>query len=164
MKNFSVAFVLMVAFTTLGFSQKLGHINTQEILLNMPERAEAQASIESQAAEYESEMTRMQQELQTKFTEYQSKSETWPVAIRQQKERELQALDQGLQEFGMTVQNELTQLEQELLIPMIERVQSAINEVGSENGFSYIFDTSTGATVYIGGEDVGSLVRAKLGM
>jgi len=50
------------------------------------------------------------------------------------------------------------------LMPMIERVQDAINDVGAENGFTYIFDTSTGATVYTGGEDVGSLVRAKLGM
>jgi len=106
----------------------------------------------------------MQQELQTKYAEYQSKSATWPAAILEQKERELQAIDQGLQEFGATVQNELVQLEQELLMPMIERVQDAINDVGAENGFTYIFDTSTGATVYTGGEDVGSLVRAKLGM
>jgi outer membrane protein len=51
-----------------------------------------------------------------------------------------------------------------LLMPMIERVQEAINEVGSENGYTYIFDTSSGATVYTGGEDVGGLVRAKLSM
>jgi outer membrane protein len=106
----------------------------------------------------------MQQDLQTKFAEYQAKGETWPDAIRQQKERELQSLDQGMQEFGSTVQNELAQLEQQLLMPMIERVQEAINEVGSENGFTYIFDTSSGATVYAGGEDVGGLVRAKLSM
>ena len=69
-----------------------------------------------------------------------------------------------MQEFGSTVQNELVSLEQELLMPMVERVQEAINQVGAENGFTYIFDTSSGATVYTGGEDVGALVRAKLGM
>ena len=99
-----------------------------------------------------------------KFGEYQEKGETWPAAIRQQKERELQALDQGLQEFGATVQNELATLEQTLLMPMIERVQDAINAVGEESGFTYIFDASTGATVYNGGEDVSALVKAKLGM
>ena len=106
----------------------------------------------------------MQQEFQTKYAEYQSKGSTWPAAILEQKERELQALDQGMQEFGSTVQNELVSLEQELLMPMVERVQEAINQVGAENGFTYIFDTSSGATVYTGGEDVGPLVRAKLGM
>lgn len=106
----------------------------------------------------------MQEDLQTKFAEYQAKSETWPAAIREQKERELQGLDQGLQEFGSTVQNELAATEQELLMPMIERVQAAINAVGAENGFTYIFDSSTGATVYNGGEDVSELVKVKLGM
>jgi outer membrane protein len=164
MKQISVAIVLMVACTLTGFAQKFGHIDTQEVLLNLPERSEAQATIEASASEYEAELTRMQQEFQTKYAEYQSKGATWPAAILEQKERELQALDQGMQEFGSTVQNELAQLEQQLLMPMVERVQTAINEVGSENGFTYIFDTSSGATVYTGGEDVGALVRAKLGM
>jgi len=164
MKQFLLAIALIASSAITGYAQKFGHINTQEILLGLPEREQAQASIESRASEYEAEMTRMQQELQTKYAEYQSKSSTWPAAILEQKERELQAIDQGLQEFGATVQNELAQLEQELLMPMIERVQEAINNVGSENGFTYIFDTSTGATVYTGGEDVGSLVRANLGM
>jgi outer membrane protein len=58
----------------------------------------------------------------------------------------------------------LAQLEQELLMPMVERVQEAIDAVGAENGFTYIFDTSSGATVYTGGENVVDMVRAKLGM
>ncbi len=156
--------VLTFGLLSTVSAQKFGHVNAQEILMSMPERAEAQATIESQAAEYESEMMRMQEDLQLKFGEYQAKGETWPQAIREQKERELQALDQGLQEFGATVQNELATLEQTLLLPMIERVQESINAVGSENGFTYIFDASTGATVYNGGEDVSALVIARLGM
>ncbi|MGB1076363.1 MAG: OmpH family outer membrane protein [Flavobacteriales bacterium] len=155
---------MLVGKNSEAVAQKFGHVDAQSILLNLPERTDAQAQIESQAGEYEQEMARMQQELQSKFTEYQQKADTWPEAIRQQKERELQALDQGLQEFGATVQQELQILEQNLLTPMIERVQTAIDEVGAENGFTYIFDASTGATLYNGGEDVGDLVRAKLGM
>ena len=164
MKQISLAVVLMAACTLTSLAQKFGHVDTQDVLLNLPERSEAQATIEARAAEYETELARMQQEFQTKYAEYQSKGSTWPAAILEQKERELQALDQGMQEFGSTVQNELVSLEQELLMPMVERVQEAINQVGAENGFTYIFDTSSGATVYTGGEDVGALVRAKLGM
>jgi outer membrane protein len=164
MKHLMMALALVVGMTTAASAQKLGHVDTQAILMDLPERTDAQAAIEARAAEYEMEMTSMQQQLQTKLQEYQSKAETWPAAIRQQKERELQALDQGLQEFAATVQNDLAQMEQELLMPMIERVQQAINDVGDELGFSYIFDTSAGATVYVGGEDVGPAIRAKLGM
>lgn len=164
MKQLMMALVLVVGMTAAATAQKLGHVDTQAILMDLPERNDAQSAIESRAAEYEMEMTSMQQQLQSKLQEYQSKAETWPAAIRQQKERELQALDQGLQEFAATVQNDLAMMEQELLMPMIERVQQAINDVGDELGFSYIFDTSAGATVYVGGEDVGPAIRAKLGM
>ena len=84
--------------------------------------------------------------------------------IRPKKEKELQQLDSGLQEFGMTIQNDLAQMEQQLLAPMIERVRKAIQDVGAEQGFTYIFDTSTGVTLYNGGEDVTELVKTKLGM
>ena len=145
-------------------AQKFGHLDAQEILLTLPERADAQAQIEATAAEYEGELARMQSELETKFGEYQTKAATWPDAIRQQKEVELQRLDQGLQEFGMTVQNDLAQMEQRLLAPMSERVRVAIEAVGKEQGYTYIFDASTGVTLYNGGDDVTELVKTKLGM
>lgn len=152
-----------VALTDVA-AQRFGHLDAQGILLTLPERADAQASIEAAAAEYETEVTRMRSELETKFADYQAKAATWPDAIRQQKERELQQLDTGLQEFGATIQNDLAQMEQQLLAPMIERVRNAIEEVGKEQGFTYIFDISTGGTVYNGGEDVTDMVKTKLGM
>ena len=158
-----LAFVALLGMTDAA-AQKFGHLDAQDILLTLPERAEAQASIEAAAAEYETEVSRMQSELETKFADYQAKAATWPDAIRQQKERELQQLDAGLQEFGMTIQNDLAQMEQQLLAPMIERVRDAIEAVGKEQGFTYIFDTSTGVTLYNGGEDVTDLVKTKLGM
>ena len=157
------AFVAFLGMTD-AVAQKFGHLDAQDILLTLPERADAQASIEAAAAEYETEVSRMQTELETKFADYQAKAATWPDAIRQQKERELQQLDAGLQEFGMTIQNDLAQMEQQLLAPMIERVRNAIEAVGKEQGFTYIFDTSTGVTLYNGGQDVTDLVKTKLGM
>ena len=164
MKHFILIALASVVGLTEVVAQKFGHLDAQEVLLSLPERAEAQASIESAAGEYETEVARMQSELETKFADYQAKASTWPDAIRQQKERELQQLDAGLQEFGVTIQNDLAQMEQQLLSPMIERVRKAIEDVGKEQGYTYIFDTSTGVTLYNGGDDVTDLVKTKLGM
>jgi outer membrane protein len=164
MKNLLFLILASTLVLTDAAAQRFGHLDAQGILLTLPERADAQASIEAAAAEYETEVTRMRSELETKFADYQAKVSTWPDAIRQQKERELQQLDAGLQEFGATIQNDLAQMEQQLLAPMIERVRNAIEAVGKEQGFTYIFDISTGVTVYNGGEDVTDLVKTKLGM
>ena len=143
---------------------RFGHIDTQSLLESMPERNSIQTEIEGAAAQYEQEIVRMQGDLEAKVAEYQQKAESWPAAIRAQKEQEITQDQQGLEQFYGTVQQELAMLEQSLLQPMIERARAAIEEVGAEEGFTYIFDTSAGATVYNGGEDVLSLVKAKLGL
>ena len=78
--------ILLIALATVvgltdAVAQKFGHLDAQDILLTLPERAEAQASIEAAAAEYESEVARMQTELETKFADYQAKAATWPSVM-----------------------------------------------------------------------------------
>ena len=54
----------------------------------------------------------------------------------------------------------------ELLNPLIEKVQNAVNAVGKEKGFTYIFDKAAGAVVFIGDNavDITADVKAKLGL
>ena len=143
---------------------RFGHIDTQSLLEAMPERTSIQTEIEAAAAQFEAEIVRMQSELEGKVAEYQQKAESWPAAIRAQKEQDITQDQQGLEQFYATVQQELAGMEASLLEPMIERARQAIEAVGAEEGFTYIFDTSSGATVYNGGEDVLPLVKAKLGL
>ena len=143
---------------------RFGHIDTQSLLEAMPERNSIQSEIEEAASQYEQEIVRMQGELEGKVAEYQQKAESWPAAIRAQKEQDITMGQQGLEQFYATVQQELAGLEASLLEPMIERARVAIEAVGAEEGFTYIFDTSSGSTVYNGGEDVLPLVKAKLGL
>ena len=143
---------------------RFGHIDTQALLAAMPEGKNIQSEIESAAAQYQQEIGRMETSLQNKVVEYQQKAESWPAAIRAQKEQEITQDQQGLEQFVGTVQQELAMLEQSLLEPMLARARTAIQEVGKKEGFTYIFDTSSGATVFDGGEDVLPLVKAKLGL
>ncbi len=154
----------LTAITLTGMAQKFGHINANELLMAMPERETAEKQIEEQAAIYEQELRNMQTEMQKKYEEYQTKAETWPEAIRKSKEKEIRQMEQGLQEFSQTAQQDLAKLEEDLLTPLIDSARAAIEEVGAESGFTYIFDISTGATLYNGGEDVMPLVKAKLGI
>ena len=60
MKQVLMVIGMVAAISVTGFAQKFGHIDSQEILLSMPERADAQTTIEARAAEYEAEIGRMQ--------------------------------------------------------------------------------------------------------
>ena len=61
--------------------------------------------------------------MEAKLTEYQQKAESWPTAIRAQKEQDITQDQQGLEQFYATFKQELAMLEQSLLEPMIERSQ-----------------------------------------
>ena len=169
--KYTVSFgLMMAAFLFLSPAQaqvqtaRFGHIDTQSLLEAMPERTSIQTEIETAASQFEQEIVRMQGDLEAKVGEYQQQAESWPAAIRAQKEQEITQDQQGLEQFYATGQQELGAMEARLLEPMIERAREAIQAVGAEEGFTYIFDTSSGATVYEGGEDVISMVKAKLGL
>ena len=52
------------------------------------------------------------------------------------------------------------------MIPIQEKVMSAIKSVGDENGFSYIFDLASPSIVYTGKDaiDITPLVKQKLNL
>jgi outer membrane protein len=56
------------------------------------------------------------------------------------------------------------QRRQALLAPVISKLNTVIVEVGKENGYSFIFDVSSGSMLYVTeSDDVSPLVAAKLG-
>jgi len=79
--------------------------------------------------------------------------------------REIQELEQRIQAAQEKAQDDLAKQEEELLRPMVERSNLAIREVADTNGFTYIFDTSTGFVLYFDkGVDIMPLVKTKLGI
>ncbi|HMT77630.1 MAG TPA: OmpH family outer membrane protein, partial [Saprospiraceae bacterium] len=57
------------------------------------------------------------------------------------------------------------QRRQALLAPVINKLNTVIVEVGKENGYSFIFDVSSGSMLYVTeSDDVSTLVAAKLGL
>ncbi len=166
-KLLNLAFVVLILFGAMNVSAqdapKLGHINTNELLRQMPGRDSAQAELERYARELETTFMEMQDEFQRKYQEYLEKQETFSPLVRQSRERELESLQQRIMEFQESAQEDLMQQEERLLNPIIQKARTAIREVADENGFTYIFDTSGGSVLYWDrGENIMPMVREKL--
>ena len=161
--------VLVLLTLTLGigasvFAQKFGHIDTNELMQLLPERSSAEAQVKALREELNNTLETMTAEYQAKVAEYQKGQATMTNSVKELKVREIGELEQRIQAFQVRAQEDLQAKESELLSPMIEKARKAIEEVGRENGFTYIFDVSSGATVYSNGEDVMPLVKQKLGI
>jgi outer membrane protein len=87
-----------------------------------------------------------------------------PELIRTTTEKEIQDIEQRLQNYQLMAQQTLQKKEQELYQPILEKVQRAIDAVGQEQGLIYIFDISSQVVLYHSEKslDCGPLVKAKL--
>lgn len=163
--------VLLAIALTLGLAgtataqQKVGHINIQELLAMMPEQKSADDEIQKYAQQLENDLTEMQTEYQTKLQNAQANQGNWTQLQQQTKYEELQSLQQRIIEYQQSAQQDIQRKQYDLQVPIIEKIQNAVNSVGKENGFAYIFDVSQGSVIYTeGGEDVMALVKAELGI
>jgi outer membrane protein len=161
----SAIFVLM-AFTASAQDLKFGHIDVQKLITELPEKIEADKNLQKEATNLQNQLKVMSDELDKKYTEYMSQRDTLPELIRVTKEKEIQDTDQRIRNFQQLAQQNLQQKEQQLLQPIIEKAQKAIDAVGAENNLIYIFDVSSKVVIYHSDKsiDCAPLVKTKLGV
>jgi outer membrane protein len=161
--------LLVSALSFSGFSQqklKIGHLNSNDLLEAMPEKAKSQKTLQDYSKQLEDQLTSMQNELEKKYNDYLSKKDSLSDLIKKNKEEELTSLQQRIQSFQTNAQQELQKKEQDLLKPIIDKAKKAIEEVAKDNSYTYIFDTGTGAVLYFpqDSDDILPLVKKKLGI
>ena len=156
--------VLALALPMMAMAQKIGHVNSSEIIAAMPELAEAQKSLEAKEAEYKTEVEQMQQELQTRYQAFQEKANMLGEAARNKELMELQDLDSRVQKFVEFSRQALQEEQQKLMQPIQEKVMKAIEAEAKAKGLSYVLDQQ--AMLYIGKDavDLTPAVKKSLGL
>ncbi len=164
-----VLIVLVLFISLAGFAQnkqKFGHINSNELLMAMPENQQAKDALQAHSKELEKQLMEMQAELEQKYNDYITRRDSLPPLLQQTKETELNGLNARIQAFQQNAQQDLQTKEAELIQPIIEKARNAIREVSKEAGYTYVFDTGTGSLVYWpeNSDDILPLVKKKLGI
>ncbi len=162
MKKLIIAMMLILPMAVSA--QKFGHINTQELFAQMPEVAKVKLQMDTVQAQYENQLASMNEEFQKKYQDYQAQEPTMADAIKQIRQQELQEMQQRIQLFYQTAEQDIQKKQQELLLPVHERMAKAIKAVGERDGYTYIFDSA--AMVHIGDDakDVTPAVKKELGI
>ena len=159
--------VVCVMFSTSLFAQKMGRINTQELILSMNEYKDLQTQMESYQKELAAQAETIQVEFNTKYQEYQKNFDTMTDAVKQLKEKELSDLQTRSQEFQQMAQQDLQKKYSDLMAPIEKKAIDAINEVSKAGGYAVVFDMSAGPIIYFDEAsviDLGPEVKTKLGV
>lgn len=162
--------ILALAFFAVSLStyaQKIGYVNSQEILATLPEIKQANSDIDVMKAMFQKKGEEMVKELQTKYQALQQKQtsgELAPVEIEKQAAA-LKQEEAALGQFEQTSQQTIIAKSEELLKPIQDKVNKAIKDVAAESGFLYLFDSGMGVVLYADpSSDATKLVKAKLGI
>lgn len=140
-------------------SQKFGYFSYNEAMKTMPEYIQAQNSLEKLKQYYDQEMERSEQEFTKKFSEFIDGYKSFPENIMLKRQKELQQLMEQSMSFKNEAQKLLTKSEEELMIPVHEKMKEALRNIGISRNYNYILNTDNNAYPFINttngqGEDI----------
>ena len=160
--------VALVLGSSSLFAQKLGRINLEEIITLMPEYKEMMTKHGGvQQKICATNLETIQVELNTKYNDFQKNKATYSEVTRQLKEKELTDLQNRLQEFYQSAQEDLQKKEKELTDPIVAKAQEAVKKVAQKGAYVAVFNTTIPSMVYYDEAamtDLSTEVKAELGI
>lgn len=149
---------------------KIGYANVDFIIAYMPETQSMQQSLATYEKKLAESLRVKQTYAQSKYQEYLELAETEKdTAILNAKQRELMALDQEIQKAAADADKKLNDKRQEMLSPIIDKLQTAIDSLSSEEKYSFILNStdSNGTSIILYGpkeHDVTFRLMKRLGI
>ncbi|WP_337043202.1 OmpH family outer membrane protein [Emticicia sp. 17c] len=170
--KFFASFIVALMFVGIAAKaqQKIGYTNVDYILNNLPDAKDIENKLKTEKAQYDKLLQEKAADLQKKYEDYQKNASTMSPVIRADREKELQTLNNAIQEFQQTSEGALQQKQQQLLAPVLDKIDKTIKDVAKENGYVYVFNTDAGPgttpilLVAPDSDNISELVFKKLGV
>jgi outer membrane protein len=160
--------LLLIAFVIPSSAQmKIGYINSEAIMQQLPEAQDAQKQLDAISTDWQTELTKMQADLQHRFEDYDKKKLVMSDKRRAEIEKELQDLERKMVDYRTAkfgANGELFSKQNELMKPVQDKLFKAVKDIADEGGYDYVFDKSSTTLLMYSNEknDLTSKVLAKL--
>lgn len=126
---------------------KIGYIDTRRVLAEAPGAAEARTTLEQAMQGFQGQLKAMQDSLQAMMTDYQQKSLVMSADAKQKREQEIIQKRTAWEQRAEQLQQQAAQRNQEVMAPIMERVEQAISQVRQAEGYAIVFDVASEAIV-----------------
>lgn len=167
MKQILLVLAVFCTGMTALQAQKIGHINSQIILSELPEVKAAESDLEAFQTQLQKKGQKMIEDFQKRYQEVARKEQQGELSPRQMEEesKTLKTEEEAIQKFEQEMQMQIMTKREELLQPILDRVNEAIEKVSKEMGYSYIIDLSAGMLLFAEESfDITAGVKKELGL
>jgi len=148
-------------------AQKFGYINSVQLLSELPEIKAADEQLQTFQKGLVEKGQGMMKSLEDNYQKYMAEAQSGALSQvqQQQKEGELAKQQQEIQSYEYEVQNQIGAKREELYAPILEKVRLIIEDIGKQEGYTMIFDSSAGGLLSADdGDDILAIVKTKLGI
>jgi outer membrane protein len=147
---------------------KIGYTNVEYLVTLMPEYAKIESELKSFNTQLQRQMESKLQSLKNLEQEIRQNENTWARTVLEDKIQEYQNQAGSIQQFEQNANNELQKKQIQLLNPVYEKIEKAIQDVAKENNFTHIISDGMGAVNILlfarDEDDVTNAVLLKMGV
>lgn len=136
---------ILIILASTANAQKYGFIDSEKIKQNYREWVKAEEQFQTDMRAWEEEMMRMEQDLKDAISEYEKQRLVLSADKKAEKEASINAKDQALASFTRDISGPDGRAERrmnELVRPLLEKIQSAIEKLAIEENFDMVFNSA----------------------
>lgn len=144
---------------------KIAYINSALLLQQAPGRAEAEAQFEREVGAYRQQIQRMDDSLKTLVAAFDRDAPKMDSVAREARRKSIGQTETQYQLRARGLDSTMQTRQAQLVKPIMERVQSVIEAIRSEDGYAMIFDVGAQVSVVVSADkklDLTDRVLARL--
>ena len=165
MKRLSLAILMMFIAFSSNAQSKIGTIDAEYILSQLPETAEVNKNLASYNEELQGELKSTIQEYEGLVKDYQETVADLDDETKKEKEEKIIQLENDIKGFRQKASVMMQMKQSELNGPLYDKIDAAMKEVIAEEGFTQIFHAGASGLAFSRAEDDITLkVMDKLGI
>lgn len=144
------------SFAQIG-GQKFAYVDSDYILSNIPEYADAQEELNALSTQWQNEVKAIYDRVSEMYRKYQTEMVLLSEDQKHAREQEIvnkeqEAKNLQMQYFGSDGQ--LYQKRTELVQPIQEKIYTALTELAQTKGYTFIFDLASGTSILYASDKV----------
>ena len=161
-----IAFFMLISLSSRA--QKFAYVDSQYILDNIPEFAEAQAQLDELSNQWQKEIDAKFSDVDKMYKEFQAQAVLLPEDMKKKKEQEIIDAEKeakNLQKTRFGKDGDLFKKRQEFVKPIQEKIYNAIQDIATSSNYAVIFDKGGSLTILFANPkyDISDEVLDKLG-
>jgi len=145
-------FILTLVLVSFVLAEiKIGYVDSNEIMSNFEEVRQVQVDLEKEQRRLEGDFNNLVSRLDSLKQDYERQRLLMSETRRNEKENEITNMEQSIQKFQLDKfgpEGEIYRKQNQLLKPVLGKIDAAIQQVGSDRGYDYILDAMSGALLY----------------